>query len=379
MSVEAIEKSSSVGSTEQFIAPEQMLERTGNFRFGSAVIALLVVGLTAVVVALIFREKLFPKLQSDALIIPIIRKNSEVSPTLLDGKTTSQAVGQFPDPLTTAPDPRLVEQARFGILPKIGEDGAKPRDVYSRSLMAVSPKIQSAVSRSGSAAPISKPRVGIIVIGAGLSAASTIEALIALPADITFAFSPYADNAGNQVADARRDGHEIMLEIPMESASPRIQDPGRMALLTELEVNENLERLSWIMSRFSGYFGLIPALGEKFLAQPEKLMPVLQDLSDRGLAMISPITSPITEDLARRLKLPFDQVSIQIDTNLDEKSIGVELTKLEEIARKKGSAIGTMRPLGLTTRQLKTWIKTLSDKGIELVPVSAIVLNQGDR
>ena len=377
--MEAIGKSNSIESTEHFLFTDQALGRSSKFRFSLIMVLLVIIGFAAVLAALIFREKLMSKSLSKPFLIPIVRKDIEEYQTFEDGKTTSQSFDHLSTSLTTAPDPRLVEQARFGIVPKISEDGAKPRDVYSRPVMAVNPEIQLHGSDSGFTSALSKPKVGIIVIGAGLSSTSTIEALIALPADITFAFSPYANNAGNQVADARRDGHEVMLEIPMESTSPRIQDPGRMALLTELEINENLDRLSWIMSRFSGYFGLIPALGEKFLAQPEKLMPVLQDLSDRGLTMISPITSPITEDLARRLKLPFDQVSIQIDANLDEKSIGVELTKLEEMARKKGSAIGTMRPLGLTTRQLKTWIKTLSDKGIELVPVSAIVLNQGGR
>ena len=378
MSVEAIEKSSSVDSTEQFVSADKALGRSGKFRFGFILMALMVIGLVAIVAVFFFREKLIPKLQSKALFIPIARNNTDVSPTGTAEKTSPQDSSQFSDSLSVAPDPRLVEQARFGVVPKISEDGVKPREIYSRPIKAVKPEVQLAVSDSGSTTPQSKPRIGIIVMGAGLSATSTIEALITLPADITFAFSPYANNAGTQVADARRDGHEVMLEIPMESASPRIQDPGRMALLTGLEANENLERLSWIMSRFSGYFGLIPVMGERFLAQPEKLTPVLQDLSDRGLAMISPTTSPIVEGLARKLDLPFDQVSIQVDANLDEKSIVAELAKLEEIARKNGSAIGTMRPISITTRQLKMWIKTLSDKGIELVPVSAILLKRGN-
>ena len=34
--------------------------------------------------------------------------------------------------LAPAPDPRLVENSRYGLLPRIGDDGARPADVYAR-------------------------------------------------------------------------------------------------------------------------------------------------------------------------------------------------------------------------------------------------------
>src|SRR5262249_34357517 len=34
--------------------------------------------------------------------------------------------------LTPAPDERLVEKSRYGLLPRIGADGARPADVYAR-------------------------------------------------------------------------------------------------------------------------------------------------------------------------------------------------------------------------------------------------------
>jgi polysaccharide deacetylase 2 family uncharacterized protein YibQ len=164
----------------------------------------------------------------------------------------------------------------------------------------------------------------------------------------------------------------------MDSLNPRLQDPGRMALLTELETGQNLERLSWVMSRFSGYFAAIPVMGERFLSQPEKLSPILQDLSDRGLAIVSATESPIIEELSLAFQLPFVQTTLQIDAELDILSVRNKLTDLEKSAKKNGYAIGTMRPVNLTIRQLETWIKGLADKGIDLVPVSSILLNQAE-
>ena len=51
--------------------------------------------------------------------------------------------------LSPAPDRRLVEDGRFGPLPKIGADGAKPMDVYGRPLVT-SARLRAARRRSAS-------------------------------------------------------------------------------------------------------------------------------------------------------------------------------------------------------------------------------------
>lgn len=328
-------------------------------------------------ISVIFLQgRLLPTVPSAALVVPIVRESPSVSEAAIEGNRSQIAKERAADPLPPAPDPRLIEQSRFGVIPKISSEGLKPREMYSRPM--VWSQIAGEIPTQTDVKPLqpSNPRIGIIITGAGLGYLATIEALIALPANITFAFSPYANNVGGQVADARRDGHEIMLEIPMDSLNPRLQDPGRMALRTELETRQNLERLSWQMSRFSGYFAAIPVMGERFLSQPEKLSPILQDLSDRGLALVSATESPIVKKLSLDFQLPFVQTTLQIDAEFDMISVRNKLTDLEKIAKKNGYAIGTMRPVNLTIRQLEAWIKSLGDKGIDLVPVSSILLSQ---
>jgi uncharacterized protein len=38
--------------------------------------------------------------------------------------------------LTPSPDPRLVEKSKYGLLPRIGADGARPIDVYARAAVS---------------------------------------------------------------------------------------------------------------------------------------------------------------------------------------------------------------------------------------------------
>ena len=340
----------------------------------TVVLVLILIGLSV----LIFQGRLIPKVPSEALVVPIVREDPSVNQRAIEDNRSQIANDRAADPLTLAPDPRLIEQSRFGIIPKISSEGLKPREMYSRPMVWSQIAGQSPSQTNIKPLQPANPKIGIIITGAGLGYLATVEALIALPANITFAFSPYANNVGSQAADARRDGHEIMLEIPMDSLNPRLQDPGRMALLTELETGQNLERLSWVMSRFSGYFAAIPVMGERFLSQPEKLSPILQDLSDRGLAIVSATESPIIEELSLAFQLPFVKTTLQIDSELDILSVRNKLTDLEKSAKKNGYAIGTMRPVNLTIRQLETWIKGLADKGIDLVPVSSILLNQDE-
>ncbi len=62
------------------------------------------------------------------------------------------------------PEPRLLEKSRHGEIPRIGEDGARPSEIYAR---AAKPKTATA----------DMPRVAHVVGGLGVGASSTAEAL----------------------------------------------------------------------------------------------------------------------------------------------------------------------------------------------------------
>lgn len=376
MSVDAIGSADSNSIKNEPMLSDQLSDKPprSKRRIIAIILAILLIILTFF--AFLFKDQYISKVPSRALVVPIVRESPSVIQEATDRNKLKFINERTADPLPPAPDPRLIEQSRFGVIPKISSEGLKPREIYSRPMVWSQIAGQAPTQTDVKPFQPTNPRIGIIVTGAGLSYLATVEALIALPANITFAFSPYANNVGSQAADARRDGHEVMLEIPMDSLNPRLQDPGRMALLTELEIGQNLERLSWVMSRFSGYFAAIPVMGERFLSQPEKLSPILQELSDRGLAIVSATESPIMEELSFNFQIPFVQTTLQIDAELDMVSVQNKLADLEKVAKKNGYAIGIMRPVNMPIRQLETWIKSLSDKGIDLVPVSSILMNQ---
>ncbi|HUO54457.1 MAG TPA: divergent polysaccharide deacetylase family protein, partial [Rhodoblastus sp.] len=152
-----------------------------------------------------------------------------------------------PSPLPAAPDRRLVEKSRFGLLPRRGKDGATPAQVYARPL-ALQPPVKSGA-----------PRVAIVVGGMGLDVAATDNAIQRLPGAVSLAFAPYGAEVERQAAEARQAGHEILLQAPMEPFNPA-DSPGPHVLRVD-DGAKALDDLHWQMGRFVGYVGLVNFLG----------------------------------------------------------------------------------------------------------------------
>lgn len=265
--------------------------------------------------------------------------------------------------LAPAPDPALVEQTVIGPLPRIAEDGARAWHVYSHP------------------APPSdgRPRIAVVISGMGLSEAPTRLAVQRLPSRVTLAFAPYGDALQEWVAQARAAGHEVLLELPMEPYDYPENDPGPHALLTSLSAEENTNRLEWLLSRFSGYAGVINFFGGKFSSAETALGPVMAELKGRGLMIVdnqSASRSKIS-DIAKQIDMPFVSATTQLDANLTAAGIDDALALMEKAASANGYAAGVGSPLPLTIERIGLWAEKLNAKGIELVPVSALIPGNG--
>ena len=66
----------------------------------------------------------------------------------------------------------------------------------------------------------------------------------------------------------------MLLEVPMEPFDFPDSDPGPHALLAAAGSDENLKRLDWSLSRFTGYVGVSNLLGGRFLGETGAIDPV---------------------------------------------------------------------------------------------------------
>jgi uncharacterized protein len=254
--------------------------------------------------------------------------------------------------LAPAPDPRLVERTRYGLLPKIGADGTRPSQVYARP----------AAAKPG-------PRVAVVMGGLGIGQSATADAVAKLPAAVTLAFAPYGGDLERAVSRARDDGHEVMLQVPMEPFDYPDNDPGPHTLTVRAKPQENIERLHWVMGRFAGYTGLVTFMGAKLTADEMALAPILKEIAGRGLLLVDDGSS--SRSVVRQ-----GPTALKAQTVLDAvpraEAIDRELQRLEDLARERGTAIGSASALPLTIDRITRWTRTLEERGIQLVPLSAL-------
>jgi len=263
--------------------------------------------------------------------------------------------------LPPAPDPRLVEKSRFGMLPRIGADGARPADIYARPILQT-PRTRGAT------------RVAILVGGLGIDAAATAAAISRLPAAVSLAFAPYGGDLDQDAARARGAGHEILLQAPMEPIGSSSL-PGPHTLTSVASEAENIQSLRWLMARFTGYFAVTNYLGGKLTADARAFSPILSEIHARGLAYVDDGSSPrsLSHDIAPALGLPSTVADIVLDASPTPEAIASALARLEDQARRQDGALGVATALPLSVERIARWAAGLEARGVTLVPVSALV------
>ncbi len=284
-----------------------------------------------------------------------------------NGSAPGSLILQVPDilavHLTPAPDKRLVEKDRFGLLPKIGTDGSRAAEVYARPVM------------TGGRIKAGAPRIAIVLGGLGLNAASTADAIANLPGAITLGFAPYGGDVGADAAKAREAGHETLLQAPMEPFDYASNNPGPHTLLTSASAAENMDSLHWLMSRFTGYAGVGNYLGGKFSADANFFSPVLSEIAARGLFYLDDGASPrsLAVDLAANLHVQVVKADVVIDAASSADKIDAALANLETLARQHGAAVGVATALPGSIDRIRGWAARLEAKGIVLAPASSMI------
>jgi hypothetical protein len=253
-------------------------------------------------------------------------------------------------PLPVAPLAGFTAPGPGGLLPIIAADGRQPWEAYARPFHDTG-----------------KPKVALIIGGLGLNATSTRKAIEELPADITLSFVPYSEGLQGWIDLARQNGHEVLLETPMEPVDYPQNDPGPYTLMANDTPAATTKRMEWLMSRATGYFGLTNYLGGRFLASDSAMAAFAAVIRQRGLAFLDDGSA------ARRGGgVPRASADRIIDDQLDSGSISRQLTALEQAAQTKGQALGAGFSYPVTLDEVKSWAASLPARGIALAPASAV-------
>jgi hypothetical protein len=259
-----------------------------------------------------------------------------------------------------AVDPKLLETTRHGSVPRVSLDGGRAFAVYARPVNETPAKANLA-------------RVALVVGGLGIGSSNTAEAFAKLPGPVTFALAPHASDLERLAARARGEGHELLLQLPMEPFDYPDNDPGPQTLLTSLAPEQNIDRMHWLMSRFQGYVGVTNYMGSRFTASDAAFAPVLREVAKRGLMYLDDGSAPrsLAGQIAGANNLPFAKAGVVLDAVPTPVEIDRALSRLEAMARETGIAIGVATALPVSIARIANWAKNAEARGFLLVPISA--------
>ncbi len=218
-----------------------------------------------------------------------------------------------------------------------------------------------------------RPMIAIVIDDLGLDRKRSSK-MMKLPGPLTLSFLTYAEDLAQQTKAARQAGHELMLHVGMEPGSRTI-DPGPNVLLTSDGPDEIRRRLRWGLERFPGFVGVNNHMGSKFTEDSDAMAVVLAELKSRGLLFLDSRTSAhsVGARLAHEMGVPAVARNVFLDNDNDVAKVKARLAEVERIARRTGAAVAIGHPRDATLAALGEWLPALKEKGLVLVPLTAVV------
>lgn len=260
--------------------------------------------------------------------------------------------------LVPAPISGLSKMSTYGRIPAISASGLSPLSAYKRPFTTTAGK---------------RP-VSVIIGGLGVNRGLTTQAINELPADVTLSFAAHAPGLQNWINQARAKGHEVLIELPMESADYNPAEPGAdRALMARSDSAANLRNLEWLLSRAQGYFGVTNYNGDRFLSRADAAAPILDKLSTSGLSFIfdGSVSAPTLSTLSTSAKLPFAKGYTVIDPQPDTGIIQSELSRLGAQAQNSRGIVGVGFAYPETIATVNNWVRGLDARGLVLAPASS--------
>jgi polysaccharide deacetylase 2 family uncharacterized protein YibQ len=284
---------------------------------------------------------------------------------------TAPAPLSEPAAIIAEPDPALQEPAvelPDRMLPRIGDGGRSPAQAYAADFDQRE----------------KHPRIALVIDGLGLDRVMSQQVLRTLPRTIDIAFSAYAPPAVLDMLarEARHQGRECLVSIPMEPSGFPVVEEGDRALMTGSSPEQNRLNLDWVLSNVQGCVGATSGSdgmqGERYAESMQSYTDLLSTLDHRGLLYLDARPGAPRPDTASGRMLPRD-VDVVVDRAASpEEPAGAEtidrnLATLERLAAEHGAAIGLAGPpQPVLLERLLVWANGLAARRLVLAPLTAI-------
>ena len=258
------------------------------------------------------------------------------------------------DSLIRAPAPEITETVNGVKIPKRGNNDTAASTLYARRFAPVE----------------DQHTVSFVVLDAGLGT-STLPLLLALPKDVTIAFSPYSRGAAANIELLRNVGFEVWGMVPTMSERYPQDDPGPLGLIQSMPKEELLRRLREVMATTIGSVGMVLPPDETLSGRPNSFGHVVNDAHARGLYLLSTHPSRSIDQLSTgpETRASLARADIILDPLPNEPQIKSKLASITAASKEKQRLIVVLSARPQSLALLQQWLN--STPGIKLAPLSA--------
>jgi polysaccharide deacetylase 2 family uncharacterized protein YibQ len=202
------------------------------------------------------------------------------------------------------------------------------------------------------------------------------QELLGMPDRISLAVMPRLPQSKKIAELAKRSGRDVLVHIPMEAKvrAEKRDAPGLLRLnMTPMEfiaaVNENIDSVP-------GAVGVNNHEGSALTENKQAMTFLMSELKARNLFFVDSMTNgkSVAFSVAKEFGLRTAKRDVFLDNDSEHpRAIRKQFDELLRSAKQNGRAIGIGHPHPATLAELKKWLATVDDEGIEIVPVSALV------
>ena len=205
----------------------------------------------------------------------------------------------------------------------------------------------------------------------------TGQRVLALPGQVACAFLPRAKHTHKLAERANRQGHEVLLHLPMESVDGRPLDAGAVTLaMTE---NEFVRTVLDDLGRVPHASGVNNHMGSLLTRHPGHMRWLMEAMQQRGpLFFVDSRTTKATValQLAEENGIPATRRNVFLDDSRDPEAITLQFHRLIALAREQGSALAIGHPYPQTLAVLEKQLPQLARQGVQLVSVRELIERQ---
>lgn len=264
------------------------------------------------------------------------------------------------DSLVGAPAPEITETLEGLRIPKRGAKDTTPASLYAHRFTRKPDQVI----------------ITFVVMNAGLDPQS-IGLILALPSEVTVAYSPYSRAESNYSEHLRASGHEVWTMLPVMTDRYPSDDPGPIGIIGRMPPEEIIRRTHQVMAAVLGSVGFILPPDEAVSGQKGTLTPVLDEISARGLLLLSTHPTRSIDQLTttKGMEQIIRRADLVLDASLSEAQIRSKLAGVLDAAKEKGEYIVLLSARPQSLQILSEWLKATNlTEPFALAPLSAFYL-----